>query len=124
MRDLINDFLSKKNLNSIKKLTDHHRTIFNHQLAVTQRFYDGESWWWVKERILNLSGVLSTKETVPTLLAILAKSKPEHPTEIRQRYLAASAIARLTGKDFRYDAKGKELPINQTAKKYLKSFSK
>jgi hypothetical protein len=124
---VLEKILSPIKWTQVKEITPVHQKIFHHQLSVAQAYYHEDYGWWVKERVLSLAGIFGSEQEIPLLLEefkpkAIAKN-PDASTQ-RLKYVAASAIARISKKDFRFNDKGQPIPIEETGKMYLKEFSK
>ena len=87
--------------------TDDDRAFFSERLLAT---FDGDPYWWVKERYLKLAAQLGTVDALPSLAQVAAAPVTKvGGSEERARQQALAAIASLSGWDPRVDDRGKEV---------------
>jgi hypothetical protein len=134
MNLLIEKIIQKTTLKPIKVISAEHRDIFHHQWTILKINYNGKFWWWVKERTLALASILGDERMINDLIHEFKiqtnKNKnakepdeTEKTVHLRLRRLSATALAKISGKDFRFDTNGTEQTIEETGKLYLKEFS-
>ena len=63
---------------------------------------DEHYWWWVRERLVLMAGVLGLPADLPRLEGYL-QPKKTGPSELRTRAYALESLARRTGRDPRCD---------------------
>lgn len=133
MNYLINDIIQKTALVPIKVTSSEHRDIFYHQWAILKLNYNSQYWSWVKERTLALASILGDHRMIKDLIHEFKSQPPsdksdkeqndtQKNSQLRLRRLSATALAKISGKDFRFDKNGVVLPIEQTGSLYLKEF--
>lgn len=123
MAKVIKKVLSQINLAPLTAANKVHRQTFHHQFSIIKRYYNQDSWSWVKERALKLSGGLGQKDETSSLLFEELKEsnlKETDEVKVRMQHILVSALAKLTDQDFRYSTKNKALPIKKTLKSYKK----
>jgi hypothetical protein len=80
-----------------------------------------DNWWWVEERMMSLAGTCPTPQLHDSFLACLTlkvEKLQDNPSGYRNRFKAATALARATGVDFRFDAKGEPRNIADVSADY------
>lgn len=109
------DALDKVRWTTVVTPTPAHRQLFSeHFQLLKQDMAKNVSWWWVRERLLAMTSRFGTAAEIPAVGAWL--SAPQE----RTCYLAATALAGLTGKDRRFDAKKRVLPLAKIRAAYTK----
>ena len=104
-------------------VTEEDRAHFAERLFDGQTRFDNDFSWWVTEREVSMARSFGSPPTIPILLSRLSPQK-------RNRFLvndkrnAVDAIAQISGWDIRLDEKGRERPLEDVAKEYLRECSR
>jgi hypothetical protein len=85
-------------------------------LALVPEFGQERYWWWVKERSVVLSAGFGDRRLIPFLLAQLDRAGDA--SVARCRYESVSALAGITGSDFRFGEDGKSKPLEAVMDAY------
>lgn len=98
---------------SVRKPTDADRRFVTKRFLLT---FEGEPYWWIRERYIGLVAALGTSDAVPVLVrAASTKPDPHDPSVERTRTAALDAIGAITGWDPWFDARGQRRDLEAAA---------
>lgn len=132
--ELLDPLLDRFEPAAAPALEDTDRALFAERWRAARPHFQDEFAWWVRERYVAMASRAGTAELVPDLLAVLQENAPARGdreprtgrlrlragSEDRTRVNAVNALAAITGRDLRNDARRAPRPIDEVAAAYLR----
>jgi hypothetical protein len=85
------------------------------------------SWWWPKERLVQMSGIKGNTRAIPVLISLIrtakagGRSDAQSVTDRNLGYLV-TALDCITGRNLRFDSKGEPRPLPDVVADYVKLY--